>query len=101
MTPLCQLIIWTTGHTEGLRWEIEHLNETVPPKRLLLWLHVRAGAWKRKQRNLEWAKFVDAYQNSFPRSLPWELKRTRFIGFYDDWTPISIPGRRFPATIGE
>jgi hypothetical protein len=32
--------IWTTGHTEGLRWEIKHLLESVPPQKLFLWLHV-------------------------------------------------------------
>jgi len=36
IVPLCQLVVWTTGHTEGLRWEIKHLLENVPPQKLLL-----------------------------------------------------------------
>jgi hypothetical protein len=27
MTPLCQLIIWTTGHTEGLPWALRQAWE--------------------------------------------------------------------------
>jgi hypothetical protein len=101
LAPLCQLIIWATGHSKGLRWEIEHLVQTVPPKRLLLWLHVRAGGLTGSQRRSEWAAFVDAYRDVFPNSLPRELNRTRFIAFDDDWTPISIPSRQFPSSLND
>jgi hypothetical protein len=30
-----QLVVWATGVTEGLRWEISHLIEKIPPEKLI------------------------------------------------------------------
>ena len=93
--------IWTTGHTEGLRWEIKHLLESVPPQKLLLWLHVNIGNWKKAERDSEWEKFRAAYKDVFPKELPADAARMRFIAFEDDWSPIPIPGPGYWPSLWE
>lgn len=99
LIPLCQLIIWATGYTEGLHWEIQRLVKTVPPGRLLIWFHVGVGTGKRKLREQEWAKFLATYNHVFPKPLPPKLGRMRYMAFADDWSPISIPGPHEPSTL--
>lgn len=101
MTPLCQAVIWTTGHGRNLRWEIQHLIATSTPGRLILWLHVGVGAWTPRARAEEWARFREAYQDVFPKSLPADLGKARFVAFESDWTPIMVPGPRSPVSLGE
>jgi hypothetical protein len=40
IVPCCGLVVWVTGNTRGLNWEIEHLVSNLAPHRLLLWPHV-------------------------------------------------------------
>lgn len=101
IVPLCQLVVWTTGHTEGLRWEIKHLLENVPPQKLLLWLHVNIGSWKKSERDSEWRRFREAYRDVFPNELPADAATMRFIAFEDDWTPIPIPGPNYRPSLWE
>lgn len=85
-----QLVIWVTGLSEGLRWEISHLIESVPPEKLVLWAHphmLRAGA---AEREAEWRNFLEALGPVFPKPLPEFLGDARFICFAEDWTPIPI-----------
>jgi hypothetical protein len=98
MTPFCELVIWTTGQSENLRWEIEHLVASVAPTRLLLWLHVRVGRWTPSKRDGEWRRFLNDYKSVFPRSLPDVVGPARFIIFQADWTPVLIPGPDYPPT---
>jgi hypothetical protein len=91
IVPLCPLIVWTTGHTEGLRWEIRHLRERLPPRKLLLWLHFNIGRSSPAQRASEWTRFRESYGDIFPKPLPEEAAKARFIAFEDDWTPVAIP----------
>ena len=71
VAPLCRLVVWTTGYTDGLR-EIHHLIQNIPPRRLLLWLHVHFGKAKREQREAEWQCFLAANESAFSQnhSLP-------------------------------
>jgi hypothetical protein len=91
IVPLCPLIVWTTGHTEGLRWEIKHLLERLPPRKLLLWLHFNVARLSAAERAQEWAKFCEAYRDIFPQPLPRDAAKARFVAFQDDWTPVLIP----------
>jgi hypothetical protein len=101
MVPLCQFIVWTSGHTEGLRWEIHHLREAVPPRKLLIWVHANIGNQRKARRDAEWAEFRRVYSDVFPKELPADAASTRFIAFEDDWTPIPIPGPRYRLTLWE
>jgi hypothetical protein len=97
--PCCQLVVWVSGNTRGLRWEIEHLIKRLPPQRLLLWPHVHVGNLKRRRRAAEWQRFVESHRDVFPKPLPPDIKSIRFIAFDADWTPIQIPSARYPTTI--
>jgi hypothetical protein len=92
IVPLCPLVVWTTGHTEGLRWEIKHLRERLAPRKLLLWLHFNIGRRTPAERDSEWKRFLESYGDIFPKPLPAGAARARFIAFEDDWTPVAIPG---------
>ena len=101
IVPLCPLIVWTTGHTEGLRWEIKHLRERLPPRKLLLWLHFSVARMSAAERQSEWTKFCENYRDIFPKPLPPEAADGRFIAFQDDWTPIVIPARGYRPSLWE
>jgi len=97
--PLCQLVIWVTGYTEGLQWELRELVNTVSPRRLVVWLHLDVGNATLEQREREWTKFVAAYSWIFPKPLPAKLGKTYYLAFDNDWSPICIPGPGvFPLT---
>jgi len=87
VAPLCQLVVWTTGHTESLHWEIKHLVKNLPPRQLLLWLHVHFVCTTREQRNSEWQRFLMASQGVFPKPLPDDIDNVHFLAFKEDWTP--------------
>lgn len=95
LVPCCQLVVWTTGHTGGLQWEIEHLVRSLPPERLLLWLHVHIGRRSEEQRRAEWTRTINTYQPLFPKQLPADVERTYLIGFDSDWKPIPIPDQGY------
>jgi hypothetical protein len=106
IVPCCALVVWMTGNTPGLNWEIEHLVSSLAPHRLLLWPHANVDSFKAlgrdwrptaRQRNAEWQQFVDAHIEVFPKALPRDITATRFIAFDADWTPIPIPSPRYPA----
>jgi hypothetical protein len=101
IVPLCPLIVWTTGQTEGLKWEIKHLRENLPPRKLLLWLHFNAGRFSAAERAAEWARFRENCRDIFPKPLPDETAQARFVAFDDAWTPILIPGKGYRPSAWE
>jgi hypothetical protein len=101
IVPLCSLVIWATGHTEGLQWEIAHLMKQGRPRQLLLWVHVHVEGGRRARRQAEWTRFTSAYRAAFPKPLPFDVEGVHFIAFDDDWTPRAIPGAGYRRTLGE
>jgi len=85
-----QLVLWATGLTEGLRWEISHLIENLPPEKLVLWAHPHLLRADAAEREAEWTKFLLALGGVFPKPLPESLGDARFFCFAADWTPIPI-----------
>jgi hypothetical protein len=98
IAPCCEIVIWVSGDTPGLSWEIQHLVAQLPPQRLLLWPHVYLYKGTPQQRAVEWQRFVDSHSKIFPKPLPRDVESIRFIAFDADWTPIPIPSTRFPVT---
>jgi hypothetical protein len=99
IVPCCDLVVWVSGNTQGLGWEIEQLIKTLPPQRLLLWPHVHINKLTRQQRDAEWLRFVDGHSDVFPKPLPRNVGSTRFIAFDADWTPLSVPSARYPVVM--
>lgn len=108
-----QMVIVATGVTEGLRWELTHLTESLPPEKLVLWAHphilssdqlrrimdpdaippevhpllLDTAEW---EREVEWTRFREAFSKEFPHPLPEQLGETRFIYFDAEWRPHGI-----------
>ena len=88
-----QLVIWTTGTTEGLRWEISHLLKSIPPDRLIVWCHPNLLRLDGAEREQEWSEFRATVGKVFPKPMPERLGKTRFIWFRDDWEPVAVTPR--------
>src|SRR5262249_49489285 len=91
IAPLCRFVVCVTGVTKGLGWEMQHLIEKLPPSRLLLLVHVHMVNLTPQQRSSQWAAFLAAYQDVFPRTLPQDVERIQYIAFDDDWNPVPLP----------
>lgn len=96
----CSLVVWTTGHTDGLDWEIRYIIGNVPATRVLMWVHSQF-ARSEAERSAEWLKFAERYKDVFPKPLPTNVRGARFVAFDEQWAPILIPGAEYPTSLGE
>jgi len=94
----CQLIVWTSGFTKGLQWELKHLLHSVEPSKLVIWLHMQLIDGPEGERQAQWDRFLELYGDSFPKPLPRDLDEMYFIAFDKDWNPIAVRGRGNWAT---
>lgn len=85
-----QLVLWTTGVGEGLRWELDHIVKRVPPERLIVWAHPALLFAQREGREKEWTAFRDSLGKLFPKPLPAQLGDAQFLRFKADFEPIPI-----------
>jgi hypothetical protein len=85
-----QLVVWTSGVSDGLRWEISYLLKAVPLRKLVLWAHPHLIEGAGPRREEEWKLFCSSVGQAFPRPLPQTLGETEFFIFADDGSPISI-----------
>jgi hypothetical protein len=90
VTAEAQFVVWATGVTEGLRWEISHLVATVPPEKVILWAHPHLLQLAPREREAEWAKFRTTLGGVFPKPLPERLGEARFIYFTAGWEPHAV-----------
>ena len=93
VVQVSQLVVWTTGVTEGLRWEISHLLRSVPIDRLILWAHPHLLGVDERSREEEWSRFHAELGGMFPTTLPGTLGKTQFIYFDADGTPHAVAPR--------
>lgn len=93
IVPLSRLVIWATGTTDGLLWEIEHLVRHNGPRRLLLFVHIHAMNTSAERQTLEWKLFLQKCGHVFVKPLPQSVEDIRFIEFDDEWNPVPIPRR--------
>ena len=92
-----QLVVWASGVTEGLQWEIQHLVEKLPPSKLILWAHPHLLRVGRAAREAEWTKFRQTLGTHFPQPLPEVLGKTRIFRFADDWKPVAFAPEARPG----
>jgi hypothetical protein len=92
LVPLCGIVVWATGHTPGLQWEIAHLVERKHPEQLLLWVHAHVVGGSPLAQQAEWDRFRAICGGVFPQPLPDDIAHVRFIAFDRDWTPRPCPG---------
>jgi hypothetical protein len=93
VATVAQLVVWASGTTLGLQWEITHLIAALPPEKLVLWAHPHLLDLDPDEREVEWSRFVDGLGTLFPKPLPKPLGETRFFAFGPDFEPIAFAGR--------
>src|SRR5712671_4228646 len=64
-----QLVVWTSGVSEELRWEIAHLLADMPARKLVLWAHPHLTV-EGAAREEEWSRFRTTLGGLFPKPLP-------------------------------
>jgi hypothetical protein len=101
IVPNCQLVVWVTGDTPSLKWELDHLLSHLQPSQLILWSSSSVEGGSRRKRRSEWADFVTAYGSLFPKGLPPDGAKACFVIFEPDWTPVSVASRAFPVRLAE
>jgi hypothetical protein len=97
VAAVSQLVVWASGTTLGLQWEITHLLRSLPPEKLILWAHPHLLDLDANEREAEWSRFVDGFGALFPRPLPRRLGETRFFAFGPDFEPLAFGEGRWSA----
>jgi hypothetical protein len=87
---VAQLIVWATGLSEGLRWELDFLIRNVPPEKLVIWAHPHLLRLDEEGREREWRAFRSALGGQFPNPLPERLGDARFFYFRADRQPVGV-----------
>jgi hypothetical protein len=95
VATVAQLVIWASGTTQGLQWEITHLVRSLSPEKLVLWAHPHLLDLDADEREAQWSCFVDGLGGLFPKPLPKPLGATRFFAFDKDFTPIPFASKRW------
>ena len=88
-----QLVVWASGLSEGLGWEIAHLVKEIDPKQFVLWAHPHLLRRSPAETEAEWTKFLGKFGSIFPQPLPEKLGDARFFLFDSKWNPIPVAPR--------
>jgi len=94
-----QLVVWMTGTTDGLEWEIQTLTKTLDHSKLLVVCHPQFPGYSKEERENEWKQFVEKMGKHFPQRFPESLGDTRFFVFDDQWNPCPVTGRKLQPAI--
>jgi len=83
MVGKAEMVVWTYGSTEGLKWEISRLIEIVPPEKLIIALPY----WdkKLKERQVIWKEALARLTPVFSKPLPEKAANSLFISFDREW----------------
>jgi hypothetical protein len=83
MVAKSELVVWTYGSTEGLKWEISRLVEIVPPEKLVLAIPY----WDKKLKHRQeiWQDAYTRLNPVFSKPLPENATGSLFITFDKDW----------------
>jgi hypothetical protein len=83
MVKKSELVVWTYGDTEGLRWEIARLVEIVPPEKLV----IAMPFWDKKMavRKAIWQQARDLLGKNFKTPLPENVGDSLFLTFDQNW----------------
>jgi hypothetical protein len=95
IATVARLVVWASGTTPGLQWEITHLVRSLTPGKLVLWAHPHLLDLDADEREAQWASFVDGLGGLFPKPLPKPLGATRLFAFDSEFTPIPFANRGF------
>ena len=92
---VAQFVVWVSGITEGLRWELSHLIKSLSPSQLILWAHPHLLRLKGPKLEAEWRLFCERLAAIFPIPLPNRLGEARFFYFDAAFTPVAVFGNEY------
>ncbi len=83
MVEKSEMVIWTYGDTEGLRWEISRLVKMVPPEKLVIALPF----WDKKMSDKQviWQQARESLSDNFATALPESVGESLFLAFDENW----------------
>src|ERR1700689_734469 len=55
VATVARLVVWASGTTQGLQWEITHLIRSLAPEKLVLWAHPHLLDLDADEREAEWS----------------------------------------------
>ena len=91
LADTADLIVWVYGSTEGLRWEVSKLVESMPPEKLVIALPIWSVPIKKRPEI--WREVLASIGHVMPKGLPDDIGDSLFIAFNKDWTPVPIKAR--------
>lgn len=84
ITAVCaaaQFVVWVTGTSKGLEWELNHILKAVPKDRVIVVAHPHWISRSEAQRQAEWQQFLSVLGHIFPVLLPQRLGDAWFVHF--------------------
>jgi hypothetical protein len=90
-----QFVVWMTGKSPGLSWELRHILTQVPIERVIVVSHPLMMRISSERRAAEWKAFQATLGGHFPHRLPEQLGTAMFFHSDSDgqFKPVS-PGSR-------
>jgi hypothetical protein len=85
-----QMVVWMTGVTKGLRWELDYLIKSTVPSQIIVWAHPHLIRRTTGGREAEWRSFRERLGDLFPLPLPELLGQTRFFHFGPEFAPLPV-----------
>lgn len=86
----CRFVIIEIGTSEGLRWEVQQVVESVPPDRILLFVPHRVDVrLLGRKKNASYDRFRERFSSLIP-SLPACMKGAEFIRFDEGARPYLL-----------
>lgn len=82
----CVRVILRPGPSNAIVWEVEHLLNSIPPRKFVLWLGGRES-----HDAVEYETFRTNTAHLWPRPLPKKWQSNGFLLFEEDWRPFWIP----------
>lgn len=83
-------VVWVSGMTDGLQWELGHLISTVSPEKLIVWAHPHILQLKSRERERVWRAFIDGLGANFLAPLPRRLGDVRAFFFGPSFEPHAV-----------
>jgi LSD1 subclass zinc finger protein len=74
-----QFIVWVSGTTGGLHWELNHLIQTVAPSKLIVWAHPHLMRLSAPKREREWRSFLERLGKYLPGPAALSPRRDQII----------------------
>jgi hypothetical protein len=88
-----QLVIFSAGMTDSLKWELAEIIRSVSPAKILIILPVRKS---------DYFSFIHWANSVLPVPLPPNFPSSRLVMFDDDWIPTYLPrGRTLTESLGQ